>query len=532
MTNYRFAASKRAAQRHSDHARGPGHSPQFTYYGAGNPTVIPLNRRIWPLVALALLQACASQQAAPPPAEAAEPPLPQAQAPVPTPPAPPPQAAVPKKAKSAPAASAPAAHPPSAPLDAASLPPFEGRREVVIEPLRGVKTVDRTIPAEDIWQRIRRGFGMPDLEGALVRRKTAEYAREHDYLQRIFDRSRMYLFHIVEEIEKRGLPTELALLPMVESAFNPMAYSRAHASGLWQFIPGTGKRFDLKQNWWYDGRRDVVDSTSAALDYLTKLYEMHGDWHLALASYNWGENAVRRAIVKNRKAKKPTDYMSLRMPRETRHYVPKLQALKNIIANPGPYGIDLDPIPNEPYFVLVSELPDIDVALAAKLAEMPVQEFVALNPGFSRPLIRSEAARIILPADKVAVFHENLGKQDQDALVSWQMYRPKRGETLGSIAKQFQLSIDQLKRVNGINRRSSAIPKLLIVPMDAEAKKEAGTLPIMYAPPIPAVRQVHRVKSGDTLSSIARKYRVRVSDLKAWNKLGRYLQVGQEIYIR
>ena len=486
--------------------------------------MIPPDRRIWAVLLLVLLQACASQQPAAPEPE----PQPQARpaeqrSP---PPAPPAQAAAPKKPKPKPAAA------PAQPLDAASLPPFEGGREIVIEPLRGVKTIDRTVPAEDIWQRIRRGFAMPDLDNPLVRRKTAEYAREHDYLQRIFDRSRMYLYHIVEEVEKRGLPTELALLPMVESAFNPIAYSRAHASGLWQFVPGTGKRFDLKQNWWYDGRRDVVDSTSAALDYLTKLHEMHGDWHLALASYNWGENAVKRAIVRNRKARKPTDYASLRMPRETRHYVPKLQALKNIIANPEPYGIDLDPIPNEPYFVLVSELPDIDVALAAELAEMPIQEFVALNPGFSRPIIRSEAARIILPADKVGVFHENLAKHDQDALVSWQVYRPKRGETLGTIAKKFQLPIAQLKRVNGIAQRSWAVPKVLVVPMDAEGKKEAADLPIMYAPPVPVVRQVHRVRAGDTLGSIAARYRVRVSDLKAWNKLGRYLQIGQEIYIR
>jgi membrane-bound lytic murein transglycosylase D len=479
-------------------------------------------KQIRALLLLALLQACASQQAVPPEPQ----PQPES-AEAPAPPAPPLPVAVPQKPKPKPAAAAP-----SAPLDAASLPPFEGRREVVIEPLRGVKTIDTTVPAEDIWQRIRRGFAMPDLDNALARRNTAAYAREHDYLQRMFDRSRMYLYHIVEEIEKRGLPMELALLPMVESAFNPMAYSRAHASGLWQFIPGTGKRFDLKQDWWYDGRRDVVDSTNAALDYLTKLYEMHGDWHLALASYNWGENAVKRAIAKNRKARKPTDYSSLRMPRETRNYVPKLQALKNIIANPEPYGIDLDPIPNEPYFVLVSELPAIDVALAAELAEMPVKDFMALNPGFSRPLIRSEAARVILPADKVGVFHENLAKHDQDALVSWQIYRPKRGETLGSVAKKFRLPIAQLKHVNGIPARSWRIPKQLVVPMDSDAKESAGSLPIMYSPPIPAVRHVHRVKRGDTLSGIAARYRVRVSDLKAWNRLGRHLQIGQRINIR
>jgi membrane-bound lytic murein transglycosylase D len=491
------------------------------------------------VAALAMLQACATQQPAPP--EPVSAPLPAAA--VSGPPAPAPQS-TPQSAPLPPpqkplALDPPAAEPPAAepqPLDAASLPPFDGEREMVVEPLRGVMTIDRTVAPTDIWQRIRHGFAMPNLDNALVRRKTAEYARGPDYLQRMFDRSRIYLYHIVDEIEKRGLPMELALLPMVESAFNPMAYSRAHASGLWQFIPGTGRRFDLKQNWWYDGRRDVVDSTTAALDYLTKLYEMHGDWHLALASYNWGENAVARAIARNRKARKPTDYSSLRMPRETQEYVPKLQALKNIIANPAPYGIDLDPIPNEPYFTVVSEPPDIDVALAAKLADMPVEEFIALNPGFSRPLIRSSAAtRIVLPADKVDVFHDNLAKHDRNSLVSWQVYRPKRGERLGTIAKKFGLRIDELKRVNGIAKHSWAVPSVLVVPMSGSAHQPASALPIMYAPPIPlqgAVRRVHVVKRGDTLSSIAARYRVRVADLKRWNRVGKFLQVGQRIYIR
>src|SRR5204862_566626 len=256
--------------------------------------------------------------------------------------------------------------------------PFEGT-SATVKPRPPVALVDRTTPPKDLWQRIREGFGMPDIDNALVREKTAYYAARPEYLQRIFDRSRMYLFHIVDELEKRGMPTELALLPMVESAFNPMAYSRAHASGLWQFIPGTGRRYELTQNWWYDGRRDIVDSTAAALEYLTKLYDMHGDWQLALASYNWGENAVARAIAKNRAAKLPTDYAHLSMPAETRHYIPKLQALKNIIRDPEPFGIALGPIPNQPYFATVEKLRDIDVQLAAKLAEMPVEQFVALN---------------------------------------------------------------------------------------------------------------------------------------------------------
>ena len=408
-------------------------------------------------------------------------------------------------------------------------------RQVVTEPLRGVTTVDVTEPAEDLWERIRRGFAMPDLDNKLVRRKVAEYAASPEYLQRILDRSRLYLYHIVEEIEKRGLPTELALLPMVESAFNPMAYSRAHASGLWQFVPGTGKRYDLAQTWWYDGRRDIVDSTNAALDYLTYIYEMHGDWHLTLASYNWGENAVRRAIAKNRKAGKPTNYASLKMPKETQHYIPKLQALKNIIADPEPYGIDLGPIPNEPYFVTITEHPDIDVQLAARLAEMKVEDFMALNPGFSRPLIRSGSSRIILPADKVAVFHENLENHDKKSLVSWRVYHPKAGDTLGSIARQHHVTIEQLKRVNGIAQHSWAIPRVMVVPLKGVDTAAAGKLPIMFAAPVRSrapVRGVHVVKKGDTLSSIAARYKVTVTELKRWNELGRFLQVGQKVYIR
>jgi membrane-bound lytic murein transglycosylase D len=329
---------------------------------------------------------------------------------------------------------------------------------------------------------------------------------------------------------------ELALLPMVESAYNPMAYSRAHASGLWQFIPGTGKRFDLEQNSWYDGRRDIVDSTNAALDYLTKLHTMYGDWQLALASYNWGENGVRRAIARNKAQRKKTDYASLRMPKETRHYIPKLQALENIIANPSAYGVDLDAIPNTPYFAVITDAPDMDVYLAARLAEMPIADFIALNPGFSRPLIRSsQVKRIILPADKVVAFYDNLDELAESSLVSWQVYEPEKGEKLDAIAKRFGISVAELKRINGIGANASRLPKELVVPMNEDAKASLADLPLMYGPPIPRqgpARAVHVVKSGDTLSSIAAKYRVSVAALKSWNQTGKLLQVGQKIYIR
>jgi membrane-bound lytic murein transglycosylase D len=415
-------------------------------------------------------------------------------------------------------------------LDATRLPPFEGERQVLAD-ANTVAKLDRTQPTDDLWQRLRRGFAMPDIRSPLVDERTRWYVANQDYLQRVFERSRRYLFHIVEQLEKRNLPTELALVPMFESAFNPMAYSRSHASGLWQFIPGTGKRYDLQQNMWYDGRRDVVASTNAALDYLQDLYEMHGHWHLALASYNWGENNVARAIARNRKSGKPTDYLSLPMPRETRGYVPKLQALKNLIANPAAHGITLEPIPNVPYFATVTKTRDIDVKLAAELAEMPVEEFINLNPGFSRPLIRSAMApRIVLPADKVDIFQDNLQKLEDQSLVSWKPYKPQRGDSLESIARKHGLTPAQLREVNGIHPRSRRVPTLLVVPIEDGAETFAR-LPIMYAPPIPSGGRTHVVRRGETAWGIARRYGVSVKDLQRWNRIGRHLMAGQRLVI-
>ena len=420
------------------------------------------------------------------------------------------------------------------PLDAARLPAFEGERQDVHEPLRGVARIDLTAPTDDLWQRIRNGFAMPNLDSPLVEEKVAWYAARPDYLKRMFERSRRYLHHIVEELERRGLPTELALLPMVESSFNPLAYSRAHASGLWQFIPGTGKRYELTQNWWFDARRDIVASTAAALDYLNDVYQMHGDWQLALASYNWGENAVARAIQKNLAAGLPADYSNLAMPAETRYYVPKLQALKNIIANPRPFGVELDSIPNQPYFATFTKTRDIDVRLAARLAEMTVEEFVALNPGFNRPLIPvAVSSRIVLPADRIETFRANLLKHDEKALVSWRAYEPKKGESIESIAKKFSITVGQLREVNGIAPRTRVAPALLVVPLNGGAA-DGKRLPIMYAPPIPVSelrRFSHTVKLGETLPGIAQRYRVSVEDLRRSNRIGR-LSAGQKLTVQ
>jgi membrane-bound lytic murein transglycosylase D len=352
------------------------------------------------------------------------------------------------------------------------------------------------------------------------------------------ERSRRYLYHIVDELEKRGMPTELALLPMVESAFNPMALSSAKASGLWQFIPSTGKRYELQQNWWYDGRRDILASTTAALDYLQFLYDMHGDWQLALASYNWGENAVAKAIERNKAKNLPTDYASLTMPAETRNYVPKLQALKNIIAKPEMFGISLDPIPNQPYFVIVEKSKDIDIKLAARLAEMSVEELVALNPAHNRLVLSAaQTQKLVLPADHAAIFLANL-ENHSEPLTSWQTYTLKKGDRLEKLAAEHGIALAKLKAANGITPRTRVGPgyQLLLPVKGSDAAAEP--LPVGYVAPIQFERGtrtetrkiMHTVQRGDTLATIATRYKVSIDDLRRWNAVGR-LQAGQKIAV-
>ena len=274
---------------------------------------------------------------------------------------------------------------------------------------RSSRSVAAVAPPVDLWERIRRGYGMNDLQSELVQDREVWYSRRPDYIFRMTERSKKYLFHIVEELEVRNMPTELALLPFIESAFNPQAVSSAKAAGMWQFMPATGKYFELKQNSFRDDRRDVLASTRAALDYLQKLHRMFGDWHLALAAYNWGEGSVSRAIAKNQRAGLPTGYPDLNMPMETRFYVPKLQAVKNIVSNPAQFNSKLPLIENHPYFQSVTIRRDIDVALAARLAEVSVDDFKALNPSLNRPVILAAGTpQILLPWDNAEVFQSNL----------------------------------------------------------------------------------------------------------------------------
>lgn len=391
------------------------------------------------------------------------------------------------------------------------------------------RTVDLTVPPLDVWERIRRGYAVPNLNSPLVDKWTAYYAAHPQSLQRMADRSGKYLYYIVDEINRRGLPTELALLPFVESAYNPNAYSSARASGLWQFIPSTGTAFNLEQNYWRDQRRDPIASTNAALDYLEYLFEFQGDWFLAFASYNWGEGSVKRAIARNVAAGQPADYRYLKMPAETANYVPKLQAIKNIIADPEKYAVVLPIVDNDPYFVTISKDRDIDLAVAAKLAEMSIEDFSELNPSFNQGVIMADLKpEIILPLDKAPLYLANLAAYEGD-LTSWKKYPARQGESLSEIAKKFNVSAPAIRRANNMNRGLVSVPsaQIVIIPgptadinlATAEVTRRSGT-------------QTYRVRRGDTLSGIARRYKTSVRDLRQLNNMkGSKLNVGQRLKV-
>ncbi|WP_245835634.1 transglycosylase SLT domain-containing protein [Polynucleobacter cosmopolitanus] len=305
-------------------------------------------------------------------------------------------------------------------------------------------------PYNDLWDRIRDGFELEDSNSPLVIKHVRYYSSRPDYVDRMMSRSSRYLFYIVEEVERRKMPMELALLPFIESAFNPEAFSRAKASGMWQFMPATGKDFKLTQNIFRDERRDVIQSTDAALDYLQRLYKMFGDWELALAAYNWGEGNVSKAIKRNQAKKLPTDYASLKMPDETRNYVPKLLAIKNIVTNPKSYGLTLPTLENHPYFVIVTTEKDIDVDLAAEFARMTVEEFKAMNPSFNKPVILGASEpQILLPFGRAESFQENL-LQYTGRLSSWTAIRVANRETVDQLATRLDVDANQVRQINNI----------------------------------------------------------------------------------
>jgi membrane-bound lytic murein transglycosylase D len=398
---------------------------------------------------------------------------------------------------------------------------------------------DVPLPDPDLWHRIRVGFSLEPLDSSLVHEHEAWYSNRPEYIKRFVGRGSIYLHYIVEQVEKRKMPMEIALLPVVESAFTPRAHSTAKASGLWQFIPSTGKNYGLTQDWWRDNRRDVIAATDAALNYLQRLHDMFQSWELALAAYNCGEGCVGRAIAYNQKRGLPTDYLSLKLPPETRNYVPKLFAVKNIVLAPTTYGIELDSVPDEPYFTTVDAPSRMDVKVAAKLAGMSEEDFVALNPAYNKPV--AMAGKIVLPIDKANEFKANLESYDKP-LVSWTTYSAKRFESIDAIAKRHGLTGVQLRaaneqaRLDKKGRLRAAGP--ILVPMKSGAAQAVRvatvSVPTAHTAGSPRATvkakgdgaasaapqgRIYTVRPGDTLFSIAKRFNTAVETILSINTL-------------
>lgn len=385
-----------------------------------------------------------------------------------------------------------------------------------------------TDPAEiDVWQRVRLGFRIDDAAtpNPLIATHEAWFAARPDSVRQFAERARPYLYHIVEEVERRAMPTEIALLPMIESAFVPTALSPSAAAGLWQFIPATGRSYGLRQDPWYDGRRDFTAATSAALDYLGKLYLDFGDWQLALAAYNCGEGCIARAIQKNVDLGLPTDYASLALPAETQHYVPKLLAIKKLISDPGAYGLAIEPLPNQAYFDQVTVDASLDVHSAARLAGISSDEFLALNAAFPRMLIRADApVKLLLPVESADKFQRNFEAGDWD---SWQAYDARKGESVAAIARRHRTTVDRLDTHNQLQTKRGRLlhAQTILVPVRDARRAAPGQDPTAAAG---SATLQHAVQSGDTLFGIARRYGLGVSQLVEANPgLDARLKTGQ-----
>ncbi|MEP7246480.1 MAG: LysM peptidoglycan-binding domain-containing protein [Gammaproteobacteria bacterium] len=391
----------------------------------------------------------------------------------------------------------------------------------------------------DLFDRMRAGFKLDDVERHAVDQQLDWYADHPDYLERSFGRAELYMYHIVTELEARGMPLEIALLPVVESAFEPYAYSRARAAGMWQFIPGTGSRFGLKQDWWYDGRRDVVESTRAAFDYLQFLHdEFDGDWLLAIAGYNCGENAVARAVAANKAAGKPTDFWSLKLPKETRAYVPKLLAMKRLVADPEAYGLGFSRIPNQAYFTRVETLGQIDLKVAANIAGITHEQLYELNPAFHRWATDPSGPHyLLLPSDVAELFKQNVAQLTAEQRLAAQIYTVRSGDSVSSVAKQFNTKIEVIRELNDLPTGTLTVgtdlrvpsanitlpPKVMLAAARVDGKRERG---MRGARP-----HVHVVRRGDSLWGIARRSGMDVNTLAMMNGMqpGDTLRAGQKI---
>jgi len=409
------------------------------------------------------------------------------------------------------------------------------------EPVQGILVSGLTgTQSPDFWQRLRLDFALPEYDNKRVRTHRDWYARHPHYLQRVSERARRYAWYIHAQIRQRNMPAEIALLPIVESAYDPFAYSHGRAAGLWQIIPATGRRFGVQQNWWYDGRRDLVDSTAAALDYLEHLQRrFDGDWLLALAAYNSGEGTVLRAQRHNRKKGKPTGFWDLALPRETREYVPKLIALKQLVADPRKYNIRLEPIPARPRFEIIDTEAQIDLAIAAELAGMPLELLYRFNPGFNQWATAPEGPhRLLIPTEHAQTFRKAIADLPPEARIRWIRHKVANGETLSHIAKRYQTTVTALKQANDLTGNAIRSGHHLLVPLASKAK-DSYTLSAQQrlhrkkSADRAGQRTEHVVGNGDTLWELSKSYRVSVRKLASWNGMapGDTLRVGQKLVI-
>ena len=396
---------------------------------------------------------------------------------------------------------------------------------------------------DNVWQRIPLGYQLDKTENSRLRAEFNWYAKHPSYMKRVSQRAERYAFHIIEEVERRDMPTELALLPIVESAFDPFAYSHGRASGMWQFIPGTARMFKLKSNWWYDGRRDTIASTNAALTYLQRLSKSYdGDWLLALAAYNSGQGTVNKAIRKNKRKGKPTDYWSLDLPRETRSYVPKLLALAKLVENPKRYNIELHPIANQAYFASVDTHSQIDLAQAAELAGVDINEIYKLNPGFNRWATDPEGPhQLLVPVDSAEAFKLQVSQLNKTDRLNWQRYTVKNGDSLLLLAKKFNTGVNTIKDINNLNGNVIRVGQKLMIPTAAKANHLYTYSATARSKKIQNSRNggkgttqvFHTVQPGESLWTIARKHNVNSKKIAHWNGFAPrdLIQPGQKLSI-
>jgi membrane-bound lytic murein transglycosylase D len=405
-------------------------------------------------------------------------------------------------------------------------------------------TIESTVVSlgeQDLFDRIRMGFALVDRDNRSIDKEEITYTKQPAYLDRTFRRGERYLYYIVSELEARNMPLELALLPVVESAFNPVAYSHAKAAGLWQFIPSTGLRFGLKQNSYYDGRRDVVESTRAALDYLQFLAnEFDGDWLLAIAAYNSGEGNVARAIKRNQAKGLPTDFFCLDLPKETETYVPKLLAMRRIVADPAKHGLEFGSLQNQPYFVKVDVGGQIDLSVAAELAGITPEDFLAINPGFKRRYTDPNGPyQLLIPVASEQIFLEKLAALPNEQRVPVVYYRVRKGDTLSKIAQRYGMSVAELRNLNDL--KSSALKpgkELLLRGNHSTVSTNSASIVSResVSQPIASTQQTshktHAVRKGETLWSIAQRYGVDPTVLASTNGIKKSaIKIGQKLKI-